>query len=957
MKSPWRKKTLTLCVSAALAQMTAGAARADSAVGVDTMLGNALNPYSLRTIPARDPEVLDAVQHQRTPSTKLIGWPVVVPTTTTTDSGWTYFGALELGGMWASGERAWYNLYKDLPTAGLYLNNFYFKARDMQPGKGYFVEGLGGALGYRDQYSGINVGRYNDWKVKLFYNEIPHTFTTNYRSLWDGVGSDYLTLKTLTPGGTLVQNPNGTPNQAASTDATRTNLLNAINAGEGGRDLELVRRKGGISLDKYLSNTWRFYGNYTQEKREGARPFGAVFGGGGGGGNIEIPESIDYDTHNILGALRYDDGLNNLNLQAQVSLFRNNIDTMTFENPIYALTNTVLTSPTGTAATAVTPGSMFTTGRYDLYPDNDYYNLRAEYGRSLPEWFRSRLTATISLSKMKQDDDLIAPTTNDMSGMFINGVSAYNNWNTTSALSKQSADAEIDTQLFDIGLTSRPLDKLDVNGKIRYYATDNKTDYQACNPLTGQWGRLINDGSGGAFVIPNATAGNNPLGTLPTAYDTTGCNLDAARALGLVPSAGNTNLTNIPYQYSKTNYELGGIYRLARGQSINGRIEREEYHRDYRERDETWENMVKVGYVNQAMDIGTLRASVEYGRRRGDSYDTDPYKQFYSISLGPEPTANLTNIASWIHNIGSFRKFDLADRDRLALDVRLDLITLHDLDLGISGQYRDMDYPDSDFGRNDHQKLGSATLDLNWQPSPKLGLYGYYTYQQSTMNQAGIQPNGCIIGNYYYFYSDGFVGTGTVPAAPARAGATVVNTVVVASNNWESQCGDNSATSPLWPDGRIWKTDTRDTNHAFGLGGRYDFGFARLELDYTYVKGISSIDYDYNSAALTAVPTAITAATWQLAGNGMPDMDYNQQALNFNLVVPLSKSVALRAIYRYEQGQMDDWHYAGVTDNPVPSVNTVTAGVPAAVANAVYLDGGTQDYHNNMIGLMVQVSF
>jgi opacity protein-like surface antigen len=181
--------------------------------------------------------------------------------------------------------------------------------------------------------------------------------------------------------------------------------------------------------------------------------------------------------------------------------------------------------------------------------------------------------------------------------------------------------------------------------------------------------------------------------------------------------------------------------------------------------------------------------------------------------------------------------------------------------------------------------------------------------------------------------------------------------VVVASNNWESQCGDNSATSPLWPDGRIWKTDTRDTNHAFGLGGRYDFGFARLELDYTYVKGISSIDYDYNSAALTAVPSAITAATWQLAGNGMPDMDYNQQALNFNLVVPLSKSVALRAIYRYEQGQMDDWHYAGVTDNPVPSVNTVTAGVPTAVANAVYLDGGTQDYHNNMIGLMVQVSF
>ena len=37
----------------------------------------------------------------------------------------------------------WYNQYKDLPTNGLYLNNFYFQADQLEKGKGYFIEALG----------------------------------------------------------------------------------------------------------------------------------------------------------------------------------------------------------------------------------------------------------------------------------------------------------------------------------------------------------------------------------------------------------------------------------------------------------------------------------------------------------------------------------------------------------------------------------------------------------------------------------------------------------------------------------------------------------------------------------------------------------------------------------------------------------------------------------------------
>ncbi|MFD2113818.1 MtrB/PioB family outer membrane beta-barrel protein [Thiorhodococcus fuscus] len=935
--TPWRK-TLALCVSAAVAQMIAAPVRADSAAGVGEHLGNALNPLTLKTVPEHDPDGLDAWPDERTPTGKLLGWPAKVPETSSAGDGWDYHGQIEIGGMATGGdtENAWFRTYKDLPNSGLYLNNFSVQAEQLGKGKGYFFEALGGGVGYRDQFEGISLGRYNDWSVKFFYNETPHVFTNRYRSLWSGVGSSNLTLNGVPAGGVGVKNADGTMNATASQTATVSGLRNAIEAVEDS-ELSLVRETGGVSFDKYISSKWRFIGRYSLEHRDGSRPFGAVFGGGGGGGSVEIPESIDYDTHDILAMLRFDDGKNSLNLQTNVSLFRNNIDTLTFENPLYVSTNTVA------ASSGVLDPTRFTGGRYDLYPDNDFYNIKAEYGRSMPEWYHSRLTATVSLSKMKQNDHLIAPTTSDLSGISINGVSAENNWNTTSALSRQRSGAEIDTRLFDVAFSMRPTDKLGLDTKIRYYETDNKTEYLACNPLTGQWGRLLNDGTGGAFAFPDTTAGNNPAGTLATAYDSAGCNLDAVKALGLVPSSGASNIRNVPYEYSKTNVEFGGEYRLARGQTITGHIEREQYHREYRERDSTWEDMLKIGYLNRAYQWGTIRGSAEVGRRRGDSYDPDPYKEFFSVSLGPEPTADTTNLFSWIHAMKSFRKFDLADRDRLALDLRLDFIARHDLDVGISGQYRQNRFPDSDFGRKDNQTLGTASLDVNWQPSAKLGLYGYYSYQRSSMTQSSIQPNGCVIGNYYYFYSDGAVGSGSTPTAPARSGASLVDTVLVSSGEWSAQCGDHAANSPLWTESRKWTVDYDDTNHAIGLGGRYDLGFARLELDYSYVTGTSSLDYNYNDAALGLSSTIVA-----LAGGGMPDSDYNQHTLGLNLVFPISKSVALRAIYRYEQGSVDDWHYAGVAANPVPTDSG---------SQAVYLDAGSQDYHDNTLGLLVQVNF
>lgn len=921
MTDPFRVKTLVCCVGAAIGTLPAADVDADSATprGKPTVLGNALNPGFLYTVPARDPDGLDANHFPRSPSGFLLGWPKLSLPTRETESGWLYSGQTEFGwlGVFGDTESAWYQQYQDLQD-GPYLNNFYFDAN--KPDSAIYFQTYGGGIGYDDQFVGAKGGRYNDWKLDLFYTEIPHLFTGNYRNLWGGAGSDYLTLEGLTPGGNL---------NAPTTALDIQNRINSIEETE----LGLVRKQGGLDFEKYINNNWRFFGSYNLEKKDGARPFGAVFGGGGGGGNVEISESIDYETQNILAGLRYNDDRSNLNLQAEASLFRNKVGTMTFENPVFITPNTI---------TGILP-TTFTTGRYDLYPDNDYYNLLAEYGRSFPEFYDSRLTAVASFARMKQDDDLIAPTTYSLAGGMINGVPTDNVWNTSRANSKQSADAEINTQLFSLGLVMSPTDKLDVEGKIRYYETENDTEFLACNPLTGQWGRLLNDGSGGSFMIPNATPGNNPAGTLNTAYNNVGCNIDAVRALGLVPSAGNIPIQNTPYDYKQTNFVLTGVYDLGQASSVNLSLEREVFDRAYRERDQTWENSLEIGYTNRGLSAGTLRLSAGYAERGGDSYDIDANARAYSRSLGPVPTAIGTNVSSWIHAPSGLQKYDIADRNQTNLNARLNLIASETMDVGLVLGYLKNEYSNSAFGRTDRQEIGSVSLDLNYQPSANLGFYVFYNYQQGHLEQNGVQSNGCIIGNYYYFYSDGSLATNTTGVAPPPVDprASLSDQTQVTSTNWQEACSTSSPTSPLWPSSRAWNVESDDYFNSFGVGGRYDFGWARFEVDYTYSYGRTEVDYSFNKNGLGIV----NPDTLALIGSGWPDLNTTQQILDLNLVVPINKSVALRALYRYENGRIDDWHYSGVMDNPVPTPNTV------------YLDSGPQGYSASAVGLFVQVSF
>jgi len=890
-------KTVAAGLAVVLAPIGSFPARADSAVGIDDELASATTlglarGWGIALDPDEEPKRSPSgILYNRTP-------PPPAPRTRTA-SGWEVTGAVEAGGSASSGDTSdyFFRRYKDVGD-GAYVR--YFDVSGEQQATASFLETYGGQVGRADQFYSLAFGRYNAWRVGAFFDEIPSIYSTTYRSLWNGTGSGNLTLSGLPAGGSAT--PIDTQANIRATLATTPGSTIGVN-----------RKTGGVRFDWNVGENWKLYASYTNQNRQGTRPFGMVFGSGDGGGNVDVPESIDYNTHDILAGLQYNDPQTSLNLQLSASLFRNGIDTMSVQNPL-----SIVTSGVGGVAS-----QTFTAGRFDLYPDNDYYKVKAEYGRSLPSIWNGRLTASVGWTRSKQNDNLIAPTTFPLTGGAIDGIATTNVWNTTAALTQPTANAQIDSTLANVRLVVNPMPALSLTGNIRYYETDNSTAYTACNPLTGQWGRLVNDGSGAAIVATPE-------------YLAAQCNLALVQALNVSPSAGNINIRSVPYDDRQLTYSLTGDYRVTPKSTLTATFEQENHEPANRERDKTWEYRLKLGYTNRGLADAVVLLSYEYDTRRGSDYVSNPDTAFYSASLGPIPTSPGTNMANWIQTNGALRKYDLADRDQNIVKARLNWTGIPALNAGLSLQYNGIRYPDSAYGRNGTNDQTSVSLSLDYAPEARWGIYGYYTWQYARMSQAGLQENSCVMGTTYYFFSNGVVNaTGTVPAE-----ATLIGTTQVTPGNWPQVCMTASALSPLYPTSRTWTNAQRSSNQAFAIGGHYDFARARFDVNYTYMNGRTKTSYTYNGAAYEFAPEQIA-----LIGAGMPDSVFVQSIVDASLLVPISQALALRFYYRYENGRISDWHYDGVNQNPVPS------------ALAVYLDYGPQSYHASIAGIFVRYAF
>src|SRR3984957_9031988 len=223
---------------------------ADSGVGVDTWRANELDPTGGKGSERGDEDGtswLSPVVH-RSPTGNLYDCPSEPPIVRGV-SDWVYYGVLELGYVNTGNDRfALYNRYADWKAnQGVGSLDVHFE----RPSDGTYAEVRGSRIDDDDQYYQAVYGQAGAYKVQAFIRDMPNILSTDSKPIWNGVGSNALTLpRSLTPG--------------ESTSAQ----VAAVSAATPVQTLGVTRKKEGIDLSGYLTPHWSGYFDVTHERRE-----------------------------------------------------------------------------------------------------------------------------------------------------------------------------------------------------------------------------------------------------------------------------------------------------------------------------------------------------------------------------------------------------------------------------------------------------------------------------------------------------------------------------------------------------------------------------------------------------------------------------------------------------------------------------------------------------------------
>ena len=212
---------------------------ADSGFGVDTWRANKLDPTGGQAIEDIDPDGtswLEPGQH-RTPTGNLYGEPMeeLHPDNL---SVWQIYGTFDIGYLNTTGSKtALYDRYTRWPTNG---PAFDADLNAERPSDGSYAAVRASRISAEDQYYQAVYGKAGAYKAEIFVRDMPNVLSTDSKSIWNGVGSNNLTLK---DGLALA---GSTPAQVATVSAAAPVIT-----------LGTERNKQGLSLSAYRSEERR----------------------------------------------------------------------------------------------------------------------------------------------------------------------------------------------------------------------------------------------------------------------------------------------------------------------------------------------------------------------------------------------------------------------------------------------------------------------------------------------------------------------------------------------------------------------------------------------------------------------------------------------------------------------------------------------------------------------------
>jgi MtrB/PioB family decaheme-associated outer membrane protein len=564
-------------------------------------------------------------------------------------------------------DSAKFNQYRDIRD-GFYVYGLDLEGVDTETGR--FFDFRGRNLIREDQEIDFGVGTSGVWRLDVNRNEIPNRLSNKAKTPFIDQGSGLFTVPSLVPIQDDGDPATGTPSlvptaaqQAVNDDLVAGWLATHL------RDTELGTQRKRTSADLTFRplDALKFRITYSDERKDGSKiTFGPIGDRPPRTLNVQFTEPIDYTTRDLRAEAEYSGARYQANLAYLLSVFENNIDTLTWQNLFF--------SPTGTdfiATVAGTPRHVSTFGQRALPPDNRYHNISGSVGVDLPK--AGRLVVSAAYGWMKQDEALLPYSFSNLGS----------DWADTGKLPRANADAEINTTLLNLDYNVNPVERLNLRAFYRYYDLDNKTG-------SAQWEYVTQD-----------TANTN--GTV---------------------NYRNLRI-NLPYAYDKQNYGLDARYTLAFWRTTLGLgYEREEIDRDFREAN-TDENIYRVSLNTRPGGRVNLRAKYLFGDREAKDYDFRVTSQsyWYDFATGE---AEVDNPAFLFANHPDLRKFDVSDRKRHQVDISATVTPLAALDLTATYGWRKDDF-DSDV-RSVQPLLGTAVTlpnpadEFAATPGQQLGL-------------------------------------------------------------------------------------------------------------------------------------------------------------------------------------------------------------------------------------------
>lgn len=595
-----------------------------------------------------------------------------------------------------------FNEYKDDET-DLYLYRLDLGIDDTETGQ--YFDFRGSRISRDDQEMLLEFGMAGKFTLDFSLVETPHLLSNNAKTPYDYLGGGTYRVADGIVDAIQISNVNNASSWTAA-DAgpggagEDTRINNVLNNSVHDIELGTLRRDGTLELSYNLTDRTTASVEFASSTKDGSIVTGTAIGDRPPRSLVaQLPEPIDYKTDDIKLSLAFNGDSYQVDTTYQFSRFENSNDTLTWNSLFHAPGFFNSAADDYDDIRIGTTTSYATTGAIALSPDNTYHNLMVNGGLNLP--WASRLTASLAVGKMLQDETLLPYATSDFGG-------------TLSSLPRTSADAEIDTKLLYLTYNINPISKLNTKLHYRYYDLDNNTP--------------------------------------PSEFDYYTQDTDSQVYLN--------ERINLGYGYTQNNYGLDLSYYLGKMGTLGFAYENDKKDRDFREVAETDEDSFKLSYRVNPIDKVSVNAKYTKAIRDGSAYNSEVTDLSYHYDpTDPSNQAQTNNPLLGFSNAPGLRMYDITDRDRNDFTLGVGFIPTDTVNVNMSYRYTTNDYA-SDIPSTittwdattladvttavDPTQLGlledkgnSVVVDLTYTPVEALTFSGYLSREKLDSQQRG----------------------------------------------------------------------------------------------------------------------------------------------------------------------------------------------------------------------------